>query len=74
MIKKLASVGVNSSGLTIEFDNTYSKPQSKLIHYKNILNKASICPVIIEGTPDQIAFAWNVGIGNSTGIGFGALK
>jgi CRISPR/Cas system endoribonuclease Cas6 (RAMP superfamily) len=30
--------------------------------------------VIIKGTPEQLAFAWNVGLGNSTGIGFGALN
>ena len=39
-----------------------------------IKNKASICPVIVKGTSEQIAFAWNVGVGNSTGIGFGALN
>ena len=28
----------------------------------------------LKGSPEQIAFAWDVGVGNSTGIGFGALK
>ncbi|MGN9307593.1 CRISPR-associated endoribonuclease Cas6 [Enterococcus faecium] len=58
----------------MSFDRTYYAAKTKLVYYKNIGNKTSICPVIIEGTPEQIAFAWNVGVGNSTGIGFGALK
>jgi CRISPR/Cas system endoribonuclease Cas6 (RAMP superfamily) len=29
--------------------------------------------VIIEGKPETKLFAWDVGIGNSTGIGFGAI-
>jgi len=74
MSKKLTVAGLSNEGLSIEFDKNYSNPQTKLIHYKEIKNRASICPVIIEGTSEQIAFAWNVGIGNSTGIGFGALK
>jgi len=74
MIKKLRVAELSSEGLSIKFDKNYPNPKIKLIHYKEIENKANICPVIIEGTPEQIAFAWNVGIGNSTGIGFGALK
>lgn len=74
MRKKLLVAGLASEGLAIEFDKDYSNPKTKLIHYKEVKNKANICPVIIEGTSEQIAFAWDVGIGNSTGIGFGALK
>jgi len=29
--------------------------------------------VIVEGDPRAVQFAWEVGVGNSTGIGFGAL-
>jgi CRISPR/Cas system endoribonuclease Cas6 (RAMP superfamily) len=32
------------------------------------------CPIIIKGKPETKLFAWNVGLGNSTGIGFGAIK
>lgn len=74
MRKKLTIAGLSAEGLSIQFDESYANPHTKLVHYKTIKNRASICPVIIEGTPEQIAFAWNVGIGNSTGIGFGALK
>ena len=41
---------------------------------KGIENRASICPLIIIAKPETIAFTWNVGIGNSTGIGFGAIS
>lgn len=72
--KKLAFAGLDEKGIKVEFDINGSSPRVKLISYKQVDNRVSICPVIIEGTPEQIAFAWNVGIGNSTGIGFGALK
>lgn len=74
MSKKLSLAGLAKEGLTILFDKDYVNPHTKLIDYKGIKNRANVCPVVIEGTPEQIAFAWNVGIGNSTGIGFGALK
>lgn len=71
---KLSTAGLTTEGLSVEFDKAYSNPQTKVIHYKNIKNRANICPVIVKGTPEQVAFAWDVGVGNSTGIGFGALK
>jgi CRISPR-associated endoribonuclease Cas6 len=55
------------------FDRSYRTPRTKLVHIKNIANKASICPVTIEGTPEAVAFAWNVGVGHGTGSGFGCL-
>ena len=72
--KKLLMAGLNPNNVTVEFDRNASSPRVKLIRYKEVDNRASLCPVVIEGTPEQIAFAWNVGVGNSTGIGFGALK
>ncbi len=71
---KAKIAGLNSDNLKIYFDKSYHSPKTKIISYKGIENKVNICPVIIEGTPEIVAFAWNVGLGNSTGIGFGALK
>lgn len=71
---KLKIAGLNDSNINVAFDRDYPGAKTKLVYYKNIGNKANICPVIIEGSPEQIAFAWNVGVGNSTGIGFGSLK
>lgn len=72
--KKLQSVGLPSEGIKIAFDTSSFSPRLKIVHYKEIENRVNVCPVTIEGTPEQIAFAWKIGIGNSTGIGFGALK
>lgn len=74
MTTKLRKAGLNHEGIKITFDKTYHNPKTKKISFGGIDCRASFCPVIIEGTPEQIAFAWNVGVGNSTGIGFGALR
>lgn len=73
MQRKMKIAGMDDSGLSIRFDSEYRSAHTKLINYNGIKNKANICPVIVKGTPEQIAFIWNVGVGNSTGIGFGAL-
>ena len=64
--------------LKIRFDQDYHRKSTKKIDYKHgneiIEIRANWCPLIIEGKTDTKQFAWNVGIGNSTGIGFGAIK
>lgn len=70
------------STLNICFDISYPRAKTKKISYlKNedgkaieVENRSSVCPVIIKGAPETKAFAWNVGVGSSTGIGFGAIK
>jgi CRISPR-associated endoribonuclease Cas6 len=59
--------------VNVRFDETYRNPKVDGILYKKNKLKGTRCPIIIEGTPEAIGFAWNVGIGNGTGIGFGAL-
>lgn len=76
---KMISAGLlEDESLKITFDQNYRKKSTKKIDYKrgNQITKirASWCPVIIEGKPETKIFAWNVGLGNSTGIGFGAIK
>lgn len=71
---KLRKAGISSEGVHVAFNKDYPTPKTKLVNYNGIGNRTSLCPVIIKGTSEQIAFAWNVGIGNSTGIGFGALN
>lgn len=70
---KLKKMGLPDEGVSVRFDRDYSNPKIRVSTFKGIKNKANVCPVIVEGTPEQVAFAWNVGVGNSTGIGFGAL-
>jgi len=71
---KMKKAGLKSEGVSVRFDKNYDRPIRKKITYKGIGNKGSICPVVVEGNKEAVAFAWDVGIGNSTGIGFGALK
>lgn len=72
--RKMEMAGLPADdSLSVRFDLSYSAKRTKLATYRGIKNKASLCPVIIEGTNLSKQFAWNVGIGNSTGIGFGAI-
>lgn len=59
--------------LKVEFDLKYPRKQVKMVTIHGIKNKASMCPVIIHGTPQSKLFAWTVGIGNGTGSSFGSL-
>lgn len=72
--RKLEKVGLSSEGLSIRLNPETSYRQTKLVTYKRVNNKTSLAPIIIQGTQEQIAYAWCNGLGNSTGIGFGALK
>jgi CRISPR-associated endoribonuclease Cas6 len=74
LISKLKKTGLDANGVKVKLDSSYPFPQTKLVDYKGIKNKTTLAPVIIKGNPEQIAFAWAVGLGNSTGIGFGAIK
>lgn len=69
---KLAGIPCDDT-LRIAFDLNYTKKKTKLVWYDNISNKANMCPVIIKGNNLTKQFAWNVGLGNSTGIGFGSI-
>lgn len=64
--------------LDISFDQSYPRKGTKKYDYKRGSTitqiRSSWCPVIIEAKPTTKVFAWNVGLGNSTGIGFGAIK
>lgn len=71
---KMGLVGLIDETLSIKFDRAYTKASSKLIDYNGVKNRCSWCSLNIEGKPETKLFAWNVGLGNSTGIGFGAIK
>lgn len=72
--RKLEKAELSSDGLSITLNPKTSYRQTKLVTYKGIKNRTSLAPIIIKGTQEQIAYAWCNGLGNSTGIGFGALK
>jgi CRISPR-associated endoribonuclease Cas6 len=71
---KMEKAGIMDDSLEIYFDKSYPRAGTKLVTYKGIKNKVNWCPVVIKGKPETKLFAWNVGLGNSTGIGFGAIK
>jgi len=72
---RIAAAGLQDQAQVEEvcFDTSFPKPQTKLIHYKESDLRTSICPVWIEGNETALQFAWNVGVGELTGSGFGAL-
>lgn len=71
---KLQRAGISDTDFKISLDPDSHYRNTKMVVYKGIENKASLTPIIMEGSQEQVAYAWCVGIGNSTGIGFGALK
>ena len=71
--RKLNQAGLPVEGAAVVFDRDYPKARTKLATYKGIQCKASLCPVLVTGSSEQLGFAWEVGVGHSTGIGFGSL-
>ena len=74
LLTKMAKAGIADDTFSIRFEKDYPKAGTKKVTYNGVQNRVSWCPVIIEGKPETKQFAWNVGLGNSTGIGFGAIK
>ena len=69
-----AGLGHLSETARVSFDRTYKTPKTRLIHIKDdFYKRASVCPIIVEGEPEAVQFAWNTGAGNLTGSGFGSL-
>lgn len=71
---KLAAAGYDDPLATVTFVPTEGAHQTQLISYKRINNRASWCPIRIVAKPESKLLAWNSGLGNSTGIGFGAIR
>lgn len=71
---KMRKAGINDDELKVSFDVNWTMAKTKLIRYKEVNNKVNWCPIIIQANQVTKLFAWNVGLGNSTGIGFGAIK
>jgi len=74
LLTKMNAVGIDDETFDVQFEKSYPKAKTQLVSYNGIDNKASWCPVILKGKPETKLFDWNVGLGNSTGIGFGAIK
>ncbi len=76
VIKKAEKFGLkfNADDFDVFFDYEYQTKKIKWIVVKSISNKTSICPILIKTKNSQIAeFIYDIGIGHSTGSGFGFL-
>jgi CRISPR-associated endoribonuclease Cas6 len=74
LLHKMEIAGLpKDESLKIDFDRSAPNAKTKIIAYREIRNRVNLCPVVIEGKPETKLFAWQVGLGNSTGIGFGAI-
>ncbi len=63
-----------AEGARVGFDLSYKSPKTRLIHIKDdFYKRASVCPILVEGPPEAVQFAWCVGAGHLTGSGFGSL-
>jgi CRISPR-associated endoribonuclease Cas6 len=76
---KLGKAGLSDAGAAIRFDRSYPRATTKLTRYPKpdkpgYEYRSSFCPVLITGTPEQKAFAWKVGVGQGTGVGFGSIN
>ncbi len=73
-----ADLDIDPSGVRVRFDRGVDAAHTKLATIEKdgheIHHKGSVCPVIVEGPPEASRFAWNVGVGELTGSGFGAVK
>ena len=71
---KLRQAGLADTGAAVRFDPAFiATAKTKLFRYKQVQCRGSICPVLVSGSTEQLQFAWEVGVGHSTGIGCGAL-
>lgn len=72
---KMRRVGYSGkhTKVTVEFDKSYQFAKTKMVKINNLRKRGSVCPVIVKGTPQAVRFAWNVGVGHETEIGFGSL-
>ena len=66
---------------SIRFDESYKNKKVFPVMVKRdnrtgnkIYSVATTCPVIIKGNPETISFIYDLGIGHSTGMGFGSLS
>ncbi|MCO6497952.1 MAG: CRISPR-associated endoribonuclease Cas6 [Chitinophagaceae bacterium] len=71
---KLEKAGISPEGVEIKLDPDTAYRSTKLVTYNGIQNKTTFAPLIIKGNNEQLTYVWSVGLGHSTGIGFGALK
>lgn len=76
ILKKASKCGlnINENDFDISFNYKYENKKIKWITVKTVNNKTSVCPIFVKTTKPEIAeFICSVGVGHSTGSGFGFL-
>lgn len=71
--RKMNIAGLKDDSMNVKFDSSYMNKRTKIVLFGKISNRVNICPVIIQGSLETKLFALNVGIGSSTGCGFGFI-
>jgi CRISPR-associated endoribonuclease Cas6 len=72
--RKLDDAGLVDERIHVAFDRDYAHPKQKVVHLKGQRLKCSVCPIEATGSPRALRFLWEVGAGELTGMGFGALR
>lgn len=72
-IKKLEYKGVSTKGFNIEIRNP-ERAKKKIIYVGDVFNPCSMVSLKITGTKKARKTLYNLGIGNSTGSGFGTIE
>lgn len=72
--RKLDAAGLGTEGVRVRFDRQWEGAKTKVVTLKGVRYKTSVCPVIVEGPPEAVRFAWLVGVGELAGSGLGALR
>lgn len=70
---KLKYIGIEDETFHIEIRNK-EKAKTKNIHVGEVFNPSTMISLEIYGKPNTRIALYNLGLGNSTGSGFGAIK
>lgn len=71
LIKLHPDLNVNNLNIELVENDNFNKTLIRMVH--NVYNEASQCNLKINTTKDIMNIIYNIGIGNSTGCGFGTI-
>lgn len=77
LLKKInkSNVDISEDDFDLSFDKNYQGKKIKWITVKSVNNKTCVCPIIIKTKKEEVInFIRNVGLGHSTGSGFGFIQ
>lgn len=73
IFRKLLIAGIQPEEFSISFISNHPEATTKLVKYRDISMRANWCPVSIHSSDMIKQFILDVGVGHSTGIGFGMI-